>query len=98
MREKGIGEMSVQFMGKMGKDFSPNFLQPFLENIDRRNCNDGSRELIPVFHITYVPSPKMPTLFFDGGSHLGVPCRGAILGRVEREGGKRSLDQYPKGP
>ncbi len=27
--------------GEMGKDFCPNFLQPFLENIDRRSCNDG---------------------------------------------------------
>ncbi len=30
-------------MGEMGKDLCPNFLQPFLENIDRRSCNDGSR-------------------------------------------------------
>ncbi len=44
------GGMSVQSMGEMGKDFCPNFLQPFLENIDRRSCNDGSRELIPKFH------------------------------------------------
>ncbi len=46
--ERGLGE--CQSMGEMGKDFFPNFLQPFLENIDRRRCNDGSRELIPVFH------------------------------------------------
>ncbi len=46
----GKGGMSVQPMGEMGKDFCPNFLEPFLENIDRRSCNDGSRELIPVFH------------------------------------------------
>ncbi len=45
-----IGEMSVQSMGEMGKGFSPNFLQPFLENIDRGSCNDESRKLIPVFH------------------------------------------------
>ncbi len=45
----GVG-VSVQSMGEMGKDFCPNFLQPFLENIDGRSCNDGSRELIPVFH------------------------------------------------
>ncbi len=31
----------------------------------------------------------MPTLSFDGGSHLGMPCRGAFLGRVEREAGKQ---------
>ncbi len=48
-RGKG-GGVIVQSMGEMGIDFCPNFLQPFLENIDRRSCNDGSRELIPVFH------------------------------------------------
>ncbi len=30
----------AQSMGEMGKDFCPNFLQPLLENIDRRSCND----------------------------------------------------------
>ncbi len=48
-------------MGEMGKDFCLNFLQPFLENIDRGSCNDGSRELIPVFHNPYRkrrPSPS----------------------------------------
>ncbi len=37
-------------MEEMGKDFCSNLLQAFLETIDRRSCNDGSRELIPVFH------------------------------------------------
>ncbi len=46
----GKGWVSVQSMGEMGKDLCPNFLQPFLENIGRRSCNDGSRVLIPVFH------------------------------------------------
>ncbi len=87
--------MSVQSMGEMGKDFCPNFLHPFLENIDRMSCNNGSRELIPILH---KPSSKMPTLSFGGGSHLGVPLRGALLTRVEREEGKTSSDQYPKGP
>ncbi len=32
--------MCVQSMGEMGKDFCPNFLKPFLENINRRSCND----------------------------------------------------------
>ncbi len=32
----------------------------------------------------------MPTLSFDVGSHHGVPCRGVLLGRVERKGGKTS--------
>ncbi len=47
--ERGVG-LSVQAMGEIGKDFGPNFLQSFFENIDRRSCNGGSRELIPVFH------------------------------------------------
>ncbi len=33
-------EVSVQSMGKMGKDYCPKFLQPFLESIDRKSCND----------------------------------------------------------
>ncbi len=45
-----IGEWRFQPMGKMGKDVCPNFLQPLLENFDRRSCNDGSRELIPIFN------------------------------------------------
>ncbi len=48
-RGKG-GWVSAQSSVERGKDFCPNFLQPFHENIDRRSCNDGSRELIPVFH------------------------------------------------
>ncbi len=31
-------------------DVCPNFLQPFLENTNRRNCNNGSRETVPVLH------------------------------------------------
>ncbi len=73
--------MSVQSMMKMGIDFCPNFVQPFLENIDRRCCYDGSRE------------PKIPIL----SSNLGLPCRGALLGRVEQEGGKISLDDKENG-
>ncbi len=56
------GGVSVQSMGEMGKDFCPNVLQPFLENIDRRSCNDGSRELIPIFHNPHRkcrPSPSV---------------------------------------
>ncbi len=36
------------------------------------------------------------TLSFGGDSHLGVPCRGVLLGRVEWEGGKTVLNPYPK--
>ncbi len=59
--EKSEEGVSVQSMEGMGKDRCPNFFQPFLENIDRRSCNDGSRELIPVFHNpnqTCRPSPS----------------------------------------
>ncbi len=47
-REKG--GMSVQSMGEVGKDFCPNFLQSFLENIDRRSCDVGGWQLIPIFN------------------------------------------------
>ncbi len=42
--------MSVQSLEEMGKGFCPNFIQPFLENIDRKRPNGGSWEMIPVFH------------------------------------------------
>ncbi len=50
MERVGNWEINVQSMGEMGKDFCPNYRQAFVENIVRRSCNDGSRELIPVFH------------------------------------------------
>ncbi len=55
-REKG--GMSVQSMGEMGKDFWPNFLQSFLENIDRRTCNDGSWQLIIYLFIYFYLSNR----------------------------------------
>ncbi len=55
-----LGECSVK--GGNGERLLPkNFLQPFLETIDRRRCNDGSRDLIPVFHNPhrkFRPSPS----------------------------------------
>ncbi len=41
--------MSFQSMGEMPKYFCPNFLQPFLETIDRRSYNGGSRSLFQGF-------------------------------------------------
>ncbi len=63
-------DMDVQLIGKVGKDFYSKFLQPLLENIDERYSDDGSRGPIPI--------PKGLILSFGGGSHLGVPCRGAL--------------------
>ncbi len=72
-REKG-GWVSVQSMGEMGKDFCPNFLQPILENIDRRSCNDGSRELIPAFHNPHRKCrPSPPTVARTLECLEGVP-------------------------
>ncbi len=55
---KGRG-VSVQLMGEMGKDFCPNFLQPFLEE-GAVTTEAGS--LFQYF-----------TTLTGGGSHLGVP-------------------------
>ncbi len=40
--EKGNGEMSVQSMGMMRKDFCPNFLQPFLGAVGAVTLKAGS--------------------------------------------------------
>ncbi len=58
---------------------------PFLENIDKRSCYDGSRELILAF---LNPHRKGRPPYGDG-SYLAVPCRGALLGHVEWKGEKK---------
>ncbi len=85
-------EISVK-MGKMGKHFCPHFLQRLPENVDRRSCNGGGRGLFQYF--TTLTENADPLL--GGGSHLGVPCGGALLIRFEQEEGKISSDQYPNG-
>ncbi len=47
-------------MGKMGKDFYPNFLEPLLKNVDW-NIKLEAYSNIPQ------PSPKKVTLSRDGG-------------------------------
>ncbi len=72
--------MSVQAMGEIGKEYCPNFLQTFLENIDRRSYNDGNRVLIPVFHSHHRkcrPSAVASTLEYL----VGVPYLAASSGR-----------------
>ncbi len=67
MGREGVGKWG----GVMGKDFCPNILQPFLENIARGKPGAN-------FSISQ-PSPKMLTLSFGGGSHHEVPYRSGLL-------------------
>ncbi len=84
-RGKGVG-VSVQPMGERGKYFCPNFLQPLLENIDRRSCNDGSRELMPVFHNTRRKCRPSPSAVARTLEYLkGVPSYAAPSGRNEKQ-------------
>ncbi len=74
--------MSVQSMGKMGKDFCPNVVQPFLENIDRRSCNDGSRELFPISHNPHRKGQPSRVAVARALEYLvGVPSKAASSGR-----------------
>ncbi len=57
-------------MGEMGKDFCPNFLQPFFENLDKMSCNGISWELFPVVHN---PHRKCDLLLRTLEYLLGVP-------------------------
>ncbi len=90
---KGVG-VSVQSLREMGKDFCPNFRQPFLEKMTEGAVTTEAGRLFQYF----TTLTKMPTLSCSGGCHLGVHCWGTLLGRIEWEGGKTSSDQYPKGP
>ncbi len=73
-------------MGEMGKDFCQNVLQTFLENTDRRSCNDGCRELIPVIHNPhrkYRPPPSAVARVLE--YLVGVPSEAAVSGREENQ-------------
>ncbi len=43
-------EMRSSVNAEDGEDFCLNFLEPLFENFDRRSCNNGIHELIPIFH------------------------------------------------
>ncbi len=60
-KEKGIGAMKFQ---SMGKNFCPNFPQPSLEDVDWRSCNNRSQHFRTL--------TKKLTLSSGGGSYLGV--------------------------
>ncbi len=79
-----LGWVFIQWGGGDGER-CPNFLQTFLENIDRRSCKNGSRELIPVYHNLYRkcrPSPSKVLLTLE---YLeGVPSWATSSGRKEK--------------
>ncbi len=80
MESRGLG--NVQSLGEMGKDFCQNFLQPFLDNIDSSNCNDGSRELVPVFHNPHRKGRPFPSAVVLTLEYLvGVTFSAASSGR-----------------
>ncbi len=67
--------MDIQSLREMGEGFCFNFIQSFLQNIDRRSHNDGSRELIPAFHnfhLKDVPSPPAIALILEALTLLGA--------------------------
>ncbi len=64
----------------------PNFLQPFFENLSSKDCYDGSRDIIPVFHNPHrkcrpSPSTVACTLVY----FVGVPSSAASSGREEKQ-------------
>ncbi len=56
-----MGCVQVGWGGGVGVDGERLLTKLFLENIGRRSCNDGSLELIPVFHKPHRPSPSAVT-------------------------------------
>ncbi len=77
--------------GEMGKDLCRNLLKTFLENIDRRSCNDGSQELIPVFHDPYRKGRSSPSAVARTLENLdGVPSKAATSGREKNKFGSIS--------
>ncbi len=50
--EEGLGNWGnkISLNQEDGENVCPKFLQTLLESFDRRSCNDGSWQLIPIFH------------------------------------------------
>ncbi len=82
------GWVSVQSMREMWEDFCSNFLEPFLENIDRRSCNDGSRELFPMLPNPYRKGRS--TLFAVARTLYGCPLRPRRVGESKNKFGSAS--------
>ncbi len=81
-----MGRCVFSHLGEMGKDFCPNFAQPFLETVDRGSGNDGSRELIPVFHNPHRKCRPSPSAVARTLEYLvGVPCKAASSRREEKQ-------------
>ncbi len=73
-------------MVEMGKFFCRSFLQSVLKNINRISCNDGSRELIPVFHNPHRNVQPSPLAVARKLVYLvGVPSKAASSGREKKQ-------------
>ncbi len=73
--------------GGMGKDFHPNYLQMFFwKTVTEGAVTTEAGGLFQCF--TILTKNR-------GGPHPGKPCRGALLGLVEREEGKTCSGQHP---
>ncbi len=60
--------------GEIGENFCSNYLQSFLEYIDKKSCNDESREFIPVFHNPHRKCRPSPSAVVRTLEYLvGVP-------------------------
>ncbi len=81
-------------MGEKGESFYPQFLQPLLENVDRRSCIDGSRELILILHNPHRKSCPFPPAVARSLEYLvGVPSKAETSGG----GGRKTIsDQHPR--
>ncbi len=80
------GGVSVQQKGDKVKDLCPNLHQPFLEKIDRSSFEDGSRELILVFHNPHQKSRPSPSAVARTLKYIeGVPSKAASSGRKEKQ-------------
>ncbi len=72
MVRSGTGEMSVQSIGEAGKDFCSNFIQPFLENIDRRSRNDVNQELLKSNQIIFIGLRSSKDYYKRPGGGVGI--------------------------
>ncbi len=82
---RGKGGMSVQSMGEMGKDFCPNFLQPFLETLTEGAVTTKAGNLLKYFTtLTENADPLLRRRLAPCSTLKGCPLR------PRRAGGRKN--------
>ncbi len=90
---RGMGRWVFSQWRRWGKTLAQIF-----SNLSLKTLKELERRKPGTYSSISQPSQKMTTLSFAGGSRLGLPCRGALFNRFEREDEKNKFGSISKRP